>query len=302
MRSILRTLAFLAVAPALSATPTPTPTGTPTPSPSATPAASPTKKDVAADINEPRADARRIAFDVSQGTWISVDVSPDGSTIVFDLLGDIYSLPIAGGAAKALTRGPAYDSQPRFSPDGKTIAFTTDRSGIENVWLMDFDGGNPRPLTEEKDFYVRTAAWTPDGNYLIARKEEGKRAGIPPVELWMYNRYGGGGVKLTSSDDLSNAAGVVASRDGRDGDRRVGGKRNTAERRRWIGAEARCERRDRRRGEVAAPVQAGEVSPHPHVGGQLVELAADRQWGGGIWDQRETVGGGRRERVSVQRW
>ncbi len=213
MRSILRTLAFLAVAPALSATPTPTPT--PTPSPSATPALSPTKKDVAADINEPRADARRIAFDVSQGTWISVDVSPDGSTIVFDLLGDIYSLPIAGGAAKALTRGPAYDSQPRFSPDGKTIAFTTDRSGIENVWLMDVDGGNPRPLTEEKDFYVRTAAWTPDGNYLIARKEEGKRAGIPPVELWMYNRYGGGGVKLTSSDDLSNAAGVVASRDGR---------------------------------------------------------------------------------------
>jgi Tol biopolymer transport system component/imidazolonepropionase-like amidohydrolase len=213
LRSILRTLAFLAVAPALSATPTPTPT--PTASPSATPALSPTKKDVAADINEPRAGARRIAFDVSQGTWISVDLSTDGSTIVFDLLGDIYSLPIAGGAAKALTRGPAYDSQPRFSPDGKTIAFTTDRSGIENVWLMDADGGNPRPLTEEKDFYVRTAAWTPDGNYLIARKEDGKRAGIPPVELWMYNRYGGGGVKLTSSDDLSNAAGVVASRDGR---------------------------------------------------------------------------------------
>ena len=213
MRSILRTLAFLAGAPGLLATPTPTPT--PTATPSATPAPSPTKKDVTADINAPRADARKISFDVHEGTWISVDVSPDGSTIVFDLLGDIYSLPIAGGAAKALTRGPAYDTQPRFSPDGKTIAFTTDRSGIENIWLMNPDGSNPRSLTEEKDFYVRTAAWTPDGDYLIARKEKGTRGGIPPVELWMYNRYGGGGFKLTSSDDVNNAAGAVASRDGR---------------------------------------------------------------------------------------
>ncbi len=218
MRSILRTLALLAVAPALSATPAPTPTPTPTPSaaPStATPTPTPAKKDVTADINEPRPDARKIAFEVREGTWMSLDVSPDGATIVFDLLGDLYAMPIAGGAAKALTRGPAYDSQPRFSPDGKTIAFTSDRSGIENIWLMDADGGNPRPLTEEKDSYVRTAAWTPDGNYLIARKEDGKRAGIPPVELWMYNRYGGGGVKLTSSDEVSNAAGAVASRDGR---------------------------------------------------------------------------------------
>ncbi len=145
---------------------------------------------------------------------MSVDVSPDGGTLVFDLLGDIYAVPIAGGAARSLTRGPAWDSQPRFSPDGKTIAFTSDRGGIENIWLMDADGANPRALTEEKDSYVRTAAWTPDGNYLIARKEDGKRAGIPPVELWMYSRYGGSGIKLVS-DDSSASAGAVASRDGR---------------------------------------------------------------------------------------
>ncbi|HEY7112979.1 MAG TPA: amidohydrolase family protein [Thermoanaerobaculia bacterium] len=221
MRSILRILAALALAPVLSATraPAQAPTATPTPtataaSPTATPTPTPAK-DVAADVNEPRPDARRIAFDVHEGTWMSLDVSPDGGTIVFDLLGDLYAIPITGGAAKALTRGPAYDTQPRFSPDGKTIAFTTDRSGIENIWLIDADGRNPRPLTEEKDSYVRAAAWTPDGTYLIARKEDGKRAGIPPVELWMYNRYGGGGVKLTSSDEISNAAGAVASRDGR---------------------------------------------------------------------------------------
>ena len=214
MRPTFALAAALTAAPVLLASAqTPSPTPTPSPTAAATPA--PTKKDIAVDVNKPRADARRIAFDASEATWSSLDVSPDGKTIVFDLLGDLYAVPIGGGSAKALTRGPAWDSQPRFSPDGATIAFTSDRSGIENVWLMDADGGNARALTEEKDSYVRTASWTPDGNYLIARKEDGKRAGIPPVELWMYSRYGGSGIKLVSSDDANNSAGPVASRDGR---------------------------------------------------------------------------------------
>jgi Tol biopolymer transport system component/imidazolonepropionase-like amidohydrolase len=172
-------------------------------------------RDVAADINSPRADGRHVSFEVREGTWTSVDVSPDGKALAFDVLGDIYGLPISGGKARALTSGPAWDSQPRFSPDGKTIAFTSDRGGIENIWLMDADGRNPRALTSEKDAYVRTAAWTPDGAYLVARKEDAKRAGIPPVELWLFHREGGGGIKLTSSDDVNNASGPTASPDGR---------------------------------------------------------------------------------------
>ena len=175
----------------------------------------PHKTDVGLDINEPRSDARRIAFDATEGTWMSVDVSPDGRSLVFDLLGDIYTLPIAGGEARAVTTGPAFDSHPRYSPDGRTIAFTSDRGGIDNVWLMDADGKNPRPVTAEKDAFIRSAAWTPDGNYLIARKQDGKRAGIPPVELWVYHREGGGGIKLTSSDDWQSAGGAAVSRDGR---------------------------------------------------------------------------------------
>jgi Tol biopolymer transport system component/imidazolonepropionase-like amidohydrolase len=176
----------------------------------------PPEKDPAAEINAPRPDARRISFETNEGTWMSVDVSPDGKTIVFDLLGDLYAVPISGGAARRLTSGPAWDSQPRFSPDGKTIAFTSDRGGIENVWLADADGGNPRALTTEKDAFVRSPSWTPDGQYVIARKEDGKRAGIPPVELWIYHREGGGGgIKLTSSDDVSSAGGASVSPDGK---------------------------------------------------------------------------------------
>ncbi|MBS0374716.1 MAG: PD40 domain-containing protein [Proteobacteria bacterium] len=178
-------------------------------------AAKPKAPDPAADINKPRAEARKVEFDTHEGTWMSVDVSPDGRTIVFDLLGDIYTLPIAGGTARAITSGPAYDSHPRYSPDGKTIAFTSDRGGSQNLWLMDADGSNPRAVTAERDAFVRSAAWTPDGNFLVARKEDTKRASIPPVELWIYHREGGNGIKLTSSDDTNNASGPVVSRDGR---------------------------------------------------------------------------------------
>ena len=182
------------------------------PKPAAAPAA---KKDPAAEINTPRPDARVVEFEAREGTWMSVDVSPDGKTLAFDLLGDVYALPIGGGEARALTSGPAWDAQPRFSPDGKTIAFSSDRGGIENVWLMDADGGHPRALTTEKEAYVRSPAWTPDGAYVVARKEDAKRAGIPPVELWMYHREGGGGIKLVSSDEVNNSSGPVFSRDGR---------------------------------------------------------------------------------------
>ena len=105
----------------------------------------PAKKfDPAEDINKARPDARKVTFTTDEGTWMSLDLSPDGSTLAFDLLGDIYTVPVAGGKAKAITRGPAFDWHPRFSPDGKSIAFTSDRSGIDNLWLMSAGGGNPR--------------------------------------------------------------------------------------------------------------------------------------------------------------
>ena len=172
-------------------------------------------KDPAAAINTARADGRKVTFETTEATWSSVDVTPDGRTLVFYILGDIYTMAIEGGEARAISRGPAYDHHPRVSPDGRTVAFTSDEGGMENLWLMDVDGKNRRALTDGKDAYVRSAAWTPDGNYLVAKKEDAKPAGIPPVELWMYHRLGGSGIKLTSSDEWHHASGPVVSRDGR---------------------------------------------------------------------------------------
>src|SRR5688572_24588616 len=80
------------------------------------------------------ASARTISFETSEGTWMNLDVSPDGSTLVFDLLGDVYTLPMAGGRATRITSGMAYDIHPVFSPDGKRIAYISDASGSDNIW------------------------------------------------------------------------------------------------------------------------------------------------------------------------
>lgn len=80
---------------------------------------------------------RKISFATNEGTWMSIDVSPDGKKIAFDLMGDIYTLPIEGGDASPVTKGLAFESHPRFSPDGKKILFTSDRSGSDNIWYID---------------------------------------------------------------------------------------------------------------------------------------------------------------------
>src|SRR5688500_7596761 len=126
----------------------------------------------------------RIArFTVDEGTWMSVDVSPDGRTIVFDLLGDLYSLPIAGGKATRIMGGMALDVQPRFSPDGKQIAFVSARTGNDQNCVADVDGMNPRQITRSHNARPIQPIWTPDGQYLVAN-------GI------MYHKDGGTGVRL----------------------------------------------------------------------------------------------------------
>ncbi|HWC77567.1 MAG TPA: amidohydrolase, partial [Blastocatellia bacterium] len=135
----------------------------------------------------------KIEFTTDEGTWMSLDVSPDGQTIVFDLLGDIYTLPISGGAARRVIGGLSFESQPKFSPDGKKIAFLSDRSGGENIWISDPDGQNPKPLTKGRNQMFCSPSWTPDGQYVIASKS-GESIGT--FHLYMYHKDGGTGVSV----------------------------------------------------------------------------------------------------------
>ena len=138
-----------------------------------------------------------LSFQTDEGTWMNLDVSPDGRHIVFDLLGNIYKMDIGGGEAELLSGGQAYDIQPRFSPDGNSIAFTSDRDGGDNIWLMDADGENRRALTSESFRLLSSPNWTPDGNYLIARKHFTGTRSLGAGEMWMYHVNGGNGIKLT---------------------------------------------------------------------------------------------------------
>ncbi|MDT8340143.1 MAG: amidohydrolase family protein, partial [Longimicrobiales bacterium] len=148
---------------------------------------------------------RTLAMTATEGSWMSADVSPDGRTVVFDLLGDLWTVPLTGGAATPLTRGMGFDVQPRFSPDGRHVAFVSDRDGGENVWIIALDGSDTTQVTRGKGDRYLSPEWTPDGAYVVATKGS---------KLWMWHREGGGGVQLV--DEPANLRTVGAAFGGDD--------------------------------------------------------------------------------------
>lgn len=133
---------------------------------------------------------RNIAFNTKEGTWLSIDISPDGNTIAFDMMGDLYTMPFTGGKATRITEGMAYDAQPRFSPDGKSIVFTSDRSGNDNIWTMELESKETKQITKSKTENFQSAEWSPDGDYLVVSR------GGRVHKLYMYHKDGGGGFQL----------------------------------------------------------------------------------------------------------
>lgn len=148
------------------------------------------------DVNNPPGEEKSIPIKTSQSTWSNVDVSPDGQTIVFDMLGDIYSIPAKGGKATPLTNSIAWNMQPRFSPDGKQIAFISDRDGGDNLWLMDADGTNVTQVSKEKSDLVHTPNWSPDGDYIATKRGFMGARSIAGGEIWLYHKSGGNGYQL----------------------------------------------------------------------------------------------------------
>jgi imidazolonepropionase-like amidohydrolase/Tol biopolymer transport system component len=168
------------------------------------------------DVNQSLGPSKTLSFETSEGTWMNVDVSPDGRTMVFDLLGDLYALPPSGGRATRLTSGAQFDFQPRFSPDGRAIAFISDRNGVQNVWLMDPDGSNPRQVTREGEREVNSPEWSADGENLFVRKHFVETRSLGAGEVWMYHRSGGTGLQVTDRPNWQQDQGEPAAHpDGR---------------------------------------------------------------------------------------
>lgn len=162
------------------------------------------------DVNAPPGlKTRQIRIAVDNGTWMNVDVARDGATIAFDLLGDIYTMPIAGGVPRRIAEGLAYEAQPRFSPDGKRIAFTSDRGGGDNIWIMNVDGSDKRQVTKEEFRLLNQPSWSADGRFIVAKKHFTTRRSLGTGEIWLYHVSGGGGVQLVkrASEELQKELG-----------------------------------------------------------------------------------------------
>ena len=149
------------------------------------------------DVNAPTgATIKQVPINVDEGSWIDVDVSPDGRSLTFALLGDIYTMPIAGGTPTRIAEGLAWEVQPRFSPDGKRIAFTSDRGGGDNIWIMNRDGSDKKQVTKEEFRLLNQPSWSPDGRYVVAKKHFTTQRSLGTGEIWIYHVSGGGGVQL----------------------------------------------------------------------------------------------------------
>ncbi|MGO1719291.1 MAG: amidohydrolase family protein, partial [Luteimonas sp.] len=169
------------------------------------------------NVESTHGQAKTIAFETSEGTWMDVDVSPDGRQIVFSLVGDLYRMPIGGGEATRITTGRAWDIQPRWSPDGSRIAFTSDRSGGNNIWTIAANGGDARQVTDESFRLLNNPAWTPDGEYIVARKHFTSTRSLGAGELWLYHAGGtSGGIQLVEKPNEQQDIGEPSvSPDGR---------------------------------------------------------------------------------------
>ncbi|MEZ4416480.1 MAG: amidohydrolase family protein [Gemmatimonadota bacterium] len=171
------------------------------------------RHDSTAKRSLPLEQGRTVSIDLSEGSWMSVDVSPDGRLLVFDYLGDLFTLPIEGGTATQLTAGMAFDAQPRFSPDGSRIVFTSDRDGGQNIWVQSLDGRDTVQISKGKANRAESPEWTPDGRYVVASVGDFRGSRQPTLKL--FHVEGGSGSYLIEGSSPRKGIGAAFGPDGR---------------------------------------------------------------------------------------
>ncbi len=154
---------------------------------------------------------RRVPVDLRTGSWISLDVSPDGQTIVFDYLGDLFTVPFSGGDATQITSGMAFDAQPRFSPDGKQIVYTTDRDGGQNIWTFTLADSSYKQISKGASNRAESPEWL-DDEYIMASIGQFRLGGLPKLKVFHID--GGGGIELVSEPANLKMLGADVSADG----------------------------------------------------------------------------------------
>ncbi len=117
------------------------------------------------------------------------DISPDGKLVTFSYLGDIWVVETIGGKARPVTMHRAHEINPVFSPDGHSIAFSSNRHGNYNVFVIPVESGKPRQLTfDSGDDAVN--GWSPDGKNVLFSSN--RSAGFPQSqELYSVLTEGG---------------------------------------------------------------------------------------------------------------
>ncbi|NTS75335.1 PD40 domain-containing protein [Catenovulum sp. SM1970] len=171
------------------------------------------------DVLAPDLPLKQVSISTEQTTWSNLTLAKDGQSFFFDMLGDIYQVDIEGGQARAITEDFAWNIQPSVSPDGKSIAFISDRGGISSLWLMDLNGENKRQISQFKEDIVHSPAWSPDGKTVAVTKGIMSGRSIPAGEIWLFNINGGSGIKVKArvngEHDQKNIADAKFSPDGK---------------------------------------------------------------------------------------
>lgn len=167
------------------------------------------------DITNTGQPYRDVSFTTTEGTWMSVDVSPDGKILVFDLLGDIYSVPATGGDAKLIQGGPAMQRTPSFSRDGRHLLFISDASGTENAWICDPDGTNARQITHETQNLIMAAVWGPDDDTVLTDFIDGRYPRRFASDIRIFDVSGGSRVVVPTPANKRDVAEPALTRDGR---------------------------------------------------------------------------------------